>query len=297
MRLLTSLYRGHFFRNFMNIYFKSNANSGYYFDCEEVESIQNAFQHLQILYSKDMGYMMSLDGHIMITQKDEYQYHEMIVHPNCLLLPEYERALIIGGGDGLCARELLKYPFHQVEQVEIDKDVSFYSQKYFSEQLGQTFSNPRFHAYYQDALTFFKDNTQYDFISLDLTDPDEDYAHSNALYSTQFYQTCHNHLKEQGIMVVQVACPYLFESHFRAQVHALSQIFPHYALYGKYMRCYGTYQYFMAVSQHLDLQNIDVGFLYKKMLQLNIGELKLYRPEWHQSIIIPSQEIINILKK
>lgn len=277
--------------------FKSSHNSGYYFDGCLIKHVISNYQDIKIIYNQDMGHILLLDDKVMITEKDEYQYHELITHPNCLQLSQFEHALIIGGGDGLCAEELLKYPFKTVTQVEIDPIVSEISQEFFKTQLGNTFQNPKFITKYQDALTFFNDEKIYNYISLDLTDPDEEYTHSNPLYSGEFYNTCKEHLYDNGIIVVQIACPYLFKEHFKRNIAQLKNLFKYTALYGKYMRCYGTYQYFLACSSSIAVSHPNKNLLYDNMKLLGIYDLKLYNPDMHISMLTQNNEIISILSE
>lgn len=243
-----------------------------------------------------LGITMVLDDYIMVAEKDEHQYHELIVHPNCLMLEQYNKALIIGGGDGLCAKRVLQYPFKKVTQVEIDEEVSNLSKKYFSHLIKDTFDNPRLEVKFSDALKFLPNNEKYDFISLDLNDPAEDFMHSHPLYSKDFYLKCQKNLNEGGIMVVQVGCPYFFTKHFKAQTKILQNMFKYTAVYGQFMRCYGVHQYFVAASNDVDVNHVDTHIIDKKIQSLGIDDLKLYNKDMHKAMIVMNNEIINILK-
>ena len=99
----------------------------------------------------------------------------------------FNNALIIGGGDGLCAKRILEYPFKKVVQVEIDKYVSQLAEKYFKSQLENTFYDERLVLKEQDALQYFPSVEKYNFIALDLTDPQEDNQLSNNLFNDGKY--------------------------------------------------------------------------------------------------------------
>lgn len=91
---------------------------------KQLYSEQTEFQRIDILESKEFGRMMVLDGYVMLTEKDEFIYHEMIVHVPMAVHPNAKRILIIGGGDGGAARELMRYKnVESVDLVEIDKRV------------------------------------------------------------------------------------------------------------------------------------------------------------------------------
>lgn len=274
-------------------YFKSSPSTGFYWDATLLHHSKSQWQDIKVIENPEMGKTLVLDDYIMVSQKDEHQYHELIVHPNCVQLPTFNNALIIGGGDGLCAEEMLKYPFDSVDLVEIDEAVSTVSREFFAQELGGTFNNVRFHPHYQDALQFFPHDKRYDFIALDLNDPAEDFMHSHPLYSGEFYQTCKNHLAEKSIMVVQVGCPYLFTPHFLRNIKMLKKMFKHVAIYGQYMRCYGTYQYFASCSDTIDVSHPDLSW--DLTLPVGYEKLKLYNIYMHPAMLVQSNEIRQIL--
>lgn len=281
-------------------YFKSSPTTGFYWDGILLEEMNSQYQKVSVLYNEEMGNTLILDDYIMVTENDEHQYHELIVHPNCSQLSSHNKALIIGGGDGLCAEEILKYQFQSVDMVEIDETVSTVSQRYFSKQLGNTFNNSRLHTHYQDALVFLNDlpqNNSYDFIALDLNDPTEDFMHSHPLYSNNFYELCKSHLSSTGIMVAQIGCPILFQEHFLSNVKSLKNMFKYYMIYGMYMRCYGTYQYFIACSNSVDLHNPNYSYMEKELSKFDDKNLKLYNLDMHKGMFLLNNEIKSILLK
>jgi spermidine synthase len=183
-----------------------------------------------------------------------------------------------------------------VTLVEIDKAVSDMAEKYFKSGLNNTFQNPRFKCLYQDALTFFPTTEKYNFIALDLNDPTEEFMHSHPLYSGDFYNSCKSSLEDDGIMVVQIGCPHLFTKHFKHNVELLKKQFKYVAIYGQYMRCYGTYQYFAACSDNIDLLHPDVKFIDNQINKFGISNLKLYNTNMHKAMLMHNNEIIDILE-
>ena len=278
-----------------NFFFHNTSKSGFSFQGELLETIQTPYQKIDIINTPDMGIMLCLDDYIMVTQADEHQYHELIVHPSCLSLKRYENALIIGGGDGLCCEEVSKYPFENIVQIEIDEMVSKISQKYFNKELGGIFENTKVNFLFQDALTFFPSNTKFDYISLDLNDPVQEGMHSHSLYSQKFYKTCADSLDFNGFLAVQIGCPYTFTSHFTQNIKWLKDTFSFVEVYGQYMRCYGTYQYFAKCSfQQINVTNEQIK---QKMINLNLSDFKLYNPDYYQGLTQHSNEILDIMKK
>ena len=277
-----------------NFLFYNTSKSGFSFQGDLLETIQTPYQKIDIIKTPDMGIMLCLDDYIMVTQVDEHQYHELIVHPSCILLKKYENALIIGGGDGFCCKEVIKYPFDNIIQIEIDEMVSKISQKYFHKELGSTFDNPIVKFLFQDALAFFPSKIKFDYISLDLNDPVQEGMHSHPLYSLEFYKKCSDSLNYDGFLAVQIGCPYTFNKHFTQNLQWLREIFPFVEVYGQYMRCYGTYQYFAKCSfQKMDINNEQIK---QKMINFNLLNLKLYNPEYYKGLTQHSNEILNIIR-
>ena len=98
---------------------------------KQIYSGKSEFQRIDIFDSKEFGRIMVLDGYLMLTEKDEFIYHEMITHVAMCVHPNPKRVLVIGGGDGGTVRELTKYDFiEKIDLVEIDEEVVDVSKKY-----------------------------------------------------------------------------------------------------------------------------------------------------------------------
>ena len=173
---------------------------------KQLHSEQTEFQRIDIFESKEFGRMMVLDGYVMLTEKDEFIYHEMIVHVPMAVHPNPKRVLIIGGGDGGTARELLRYKnVESVDLVEIDERVVDISRKYLP-QTACSFDDERLHCYFEDGLKFIRHcNNEYDLIIVDSTDP---FGPGEGLFTKEFYGNCYKALKEDGIMVNQHESPF-----------------------------------------------------------------------------------------
>ena len=182
---------------------------------KQLHSEQTEFQRIDIFESKEFGRMMVLDGYVMLTEKDEFIYHEMIVHVPMVVHPNPKRVLIIGGGDGGTARELLRYKnVESVDLVEIDERVVNISRKYLP-QTACSFDDERLHCYFEDGLKFIRHcNNEYDLIIVDSTDP---FGPGEGLFTKEFYGNCYKALKEDGIMVNQHESPFYDEDAFAMQ--------------------------------------------------------------------------------
>lgn len=169
---------------------------------EHLFSGQSEFQKLDILDTYEYGKLMTLDGLVMVTDKDEFVYHDMIVHVPMAVNPNIKKVLVIGGGDGGTVRELMRYKtIEHVDMVEIDKLVCDAAREYFP-AVSCDLDNPRVNLLYEDGVKFVeesKDST-YDLIIIDSTDP---IGPGEGLFSTAFYNNCNRILTEDGIVVNQ----------------------------------------------------------------------------------------------
>ena len=212
------------------------------------------YQNIKIIKNKTFGKALLLDNNVMFSEYDEHIYHELITK-DLKLLNHFNNALIIGGGDCLTAKRVLKYPFSKVFQIEIDKRVTKISSKYFPHLLKKTLKNKHLKIIYNDAFFYLKNiNKKFNFIVLDLTDPKDNNPLSNVLYSKYFYKLCKSHMTSDSIIVIQIGCPFLFKKHFNQQVKILSKLFKYTKIYGQYMHCYGMHQYFISCSDSINLE-------------------------------------------
>lgn len=173
---------------------------------KQLHSVQSPFQRIDFFESKEFGRFFTLDGLMMVTEKDEFIYHDMIVHIPMATNPKIKNVLVIGAGDGGTVRELTRYEgIEQIDMVEIDKMVVDLCVEYLP-QTASKLSDPRVNLYFEDGLKFVrtKQNT-YDLIIVDSTDP---FGPGEGLFTKEFYGNCYNALKADGILVNQHETPY-----------------------------------------------------------------------------------------
>lgn len=169
-------------------------------------SVQSEFQRIDVFQSEEFGRFLVLDGFVMLTEKDEFIYHEMITHLPMAVHPAPQNILVIGAGDGGVVREITKYDcIENIDLVEIDKKVIDVCRQYLP-QTACRFDDKRVHIYCQDGLKFIrKHNNEYDIIIVDSTDP---FGPGEGLFTKEFYGNCHKALKEDGILVNQHESPF-----------------------------------------------------------------------------------------
>lgn len=167
---------------------------------------QSEFQQIDVFQSNEFGRVLTLDGLMMLTEKDEFIYHEMLVHVPMAIKKHAENILVIGAGDGGTIRELTRYDHvRRIDMVEIDREVVDVCRKYLP-QTACKLDDERVKIFYEDGLRFIRDKVnEYDVILVDSTDP---FGPGEGLFTREFYGNCSKALKEDGILVNQHESPY-----------------------------------------------------------------------------------------
>lgn len=181
----------------------------------QLYSGKSEFQRIDVFESPEFGRMLVLDGYIMLTEKDEFIYHEMMTHIPMAVHPSVKNVLVIGAGDGGIIRELTKYPeIAHIDMVEIDEQVVEVCRKYLP-QTACRLDDPRVEIHYEDGLRFVRSReNQYDLIIVDSTDP---FGPGEGLFTREFYGNCNKALKEDGIMINQHESPFYDEDAISCQ--------------------------------------------------------------------------------
>ena len=203
-----------------------------------VYSGKSGFQQIDIFDTPEFGRVFTLDGLIMLTERDEFIYHEMMAHVPMAVNPKIQRVLIIGAGDGGSVRELAKYSsIVHMDLVEIDKMVIDVCKEYLH-GVSCALDDSRLNIYYQDGLKFIRHHqNEYDLIIVDSTDP---FGPGEGLFTKEFYGNCYNALKEQGIMVNQIESPFYknYAAEMSRAYKKISQTFPVAKAYQAYIPTY-----------------------------------------------------------
>ena len=161
-------------------------NVRFYIRCDKQKySAQSDFQRIEIFSTPEFGDILVLDDRIMLTQKDEFIYHEMITHVPMAVNPDIKNVLVIGAGDGGTVRELTKYKsVENIDMVEIDRMVVD-ACKEFLPTVASKLNDPRVHIFIDDGLRFVRHvENKYDLIIVDSTDP---FGPGEGLFTTEFY--------------------------------------------------------------------------------------------------------------
>jgi spermidine synthase len=202
---------------FTEIYGEATAFSVRY--SRKVLDTNSDFQKIEIFDTDALGRVLILNGCFMVTEKDSFIYHEMLVHPAMEALSAPRRVLIIGGGDGGAVTEVVKYStVESVTLCEIDPLVVESCREYFPE-ISQGLSDPRAQVVCEDGAAFVKNFTQeFDLVLVDSTDP---VGPGVALFETSFYESIKKSLKRGGAAVFQTESPLFMGDVFSKTVRDL----------------------------------------------------------------------------
>lgn len=182
------------------------------------------FQRIDVIETEEFGRALVLYGSIMITEKDEFVYHEMLSHVPLNVHPRPARVLIIGGGDGGTLREVLRHEaVEQATLCEIDRQVVEVSKRFFP-QVGCAFDESRARIVHDDGAAFVAGcGETFDVVLADTSDP---IGPAEVLFQRNFYQDVHAHLGEDGIFVAQSESPLFHQDSVRKIYANLRSVFP-----------------------------------------------------------------------
>ncbi len=226
---------------------------------KELYSEQSNYQKISVFDSPEFGRFLTLDGVMMLTERDEFIYHEMITHIPMAVNHTIKKILVIGAGDGGVARELSKYPdIQQIDIVEIDKRVVDVCKEYLP-QTACGFEDPRITLHFIDGLKFIRHvENKYDLIIVDSTDPS---GPGEVLFTKEFYGNCYKALTENGIMVNQHESPFYSDDRkaMQAAHRRIFSVFPVSRVYQAHIPTYpsGHWLFGFASKGLHPLRNLD----------------------------------------
>ena len=240
-------------------------------------SDKSPFQKVEVFESDSiLGKVLTLDDLMMVTEGDEFHYHEMISHIPMMQHPCPKNVLVIGGGDGGTVREVLKHKtVEKVVLCEIDKMVIDVSKKYFP-TVACELDNPKVEIKVEDAIEFIKDKKEeYDIILIDSTDP---MGPGEGLFTDEFYTNIKNSLKKGGIMVAQSESPIAQQDSVKKMYEQLHRVFPIVATYTSNMPTYpGGYWAWAFCS----VESKPLEFYDEERANEIIPTCKMYNKEYH----------------
>jgi spermidine synthase len=239
---------------------------------------KSPFQKIEVYETVKFGRMLVIDGCIMLTERDEFIYHEMIAHVPFYVHPRPENILVIGGGDGGTVREIVKHSeVRMVDLVDIDRRVSEVCLEFLPD-ISEKLLSERVCCLFEDGVEFVKKaKKQYDLIIIDSTDP---ISVGEGLFTIDFYQNCYNILEEDGILINQAESP-IFTGHWLQSIsQKLKKIFPVIRFYSANIPTYpsGLWMFGFASKKYDPLNH----FQQQRFLKENL-KLKYYNSDIHRA--------------
>lgn len=248
-----------------------------------VQRTQTPFQTLEMMDTPSFGRVMRLDDCFMTSERDEFFYHECMAHPAAMAHPQPQQALIIGGGDGGLAEELLKHSTMQrVVLAELDEAVIEASKAQLHAVHRNVWDDARLQLHIGDGMAYV-DSTheRFDLICMDLTDPD---TPAGSLYSAAALQRMQRVLKPGGALVLHLGSPIFHPEQVRNLSATLRQTFAQVACYGVYVPLYGAYWGMAVCSDTLQPASVGAGTIAQRLAERGVGDLQYYNADIHGAL-------------
>ncbi len=257
----------------------------------EVERVlykgKSQYQEIMVIENPYFGKILILDGVVQLTERDEFFYHEMLVHVIMHSHPEPKRVVVIGGGDGGAVREVLRHPtVEEVFFVELDREVTEVSKRFFP-TVSSGVDDPKVKTHNMDGAEFVKNrNQEFDIVIVDSTDI---IGFAKSLFTVEFFRAVKEALKAEGMFVT------LSESlHFHRELvldvqDTLRLVFPIVDLYTAPIATYaGNWWTFSCASMSLDM---------RQMRREPVEGTRFYCPEVHHQAFLPKGLYERLLKR
>jgi spermidine synthase len=261
-----------------------NDSTGFYIKAtRQIGEWQTRYQHLQIYDTPHYGKLFRLDGFNMTSEREEFVYHENLIHPALTAHPAPKRVLIVGGGDGGSSEEALKHPtVEQVTMCEIDEDVIRIAKAHFHAVHRGAFDSPRLRVLVGDGMKFVRETQErFDLIALDLNDP---MGPAEALYSPEFFQQCRHALAPGGALALHIGSPVARPERVEELAQRLNGIFRIVRPYTMYIPLYGSLWAMAVCSDKLDPKAYTADEIDRRIEQRKMTDLRYYNGETHEGV-------------
>ncbi|MBI2316871.1 MAG: polyamine aminopropyltransferase [Betaproteobacteria bacterium] len=271
-------------RGRQHLYESLNPDYGFFIRSEKrLENFHTGLQSLEVHETPQFGRLLRLDGCFMTSEREEFIYHENLIHPAASAHPDPKRVLIVGGGDGGAAEEALKHPsVEQVTLVELDAKVIETARKHFAAIHRGAFESPRLRLLIEDGLRFVAGTSErFDLIFLDLPDP---IGPATLLYEEPFFRDCRNALAPGGALALHVGSPVSHPERVRAHLERLASVFALVRPYTMFIPLYGCLWSMATCSDSLDPLAVPAEEIERRIARRGLSRLQYYNGAVHHAI-------------
>lgn len=281
------------------LYEQLGENAGYFVRAGQLlEKGESAWQSYEVWDTPQFGKLFRLDGCFMTSERDEFFYHENLIHVPAIVHPGLRRVLIIGGGDGGSAEELLKYA--SVERIviaELDEKVIELSRRHLHSVHQGSLDDARVTIRIGDGMEYVRDQgrpggDRYDLIVLDLTDP---VGPAEALYGAEFFADCKALLAPGGAISLHIGTPFYQPEQVRELVQRLRGLFAIVRPYFLFMPLYGSQWGLATASDELDPRSLSAEEIDRRLDERAITRLQHYNGAVHHAQLALSNQLRTLL--
>lgn len=259
--------------------------------------VDSPYQRIEVWDTPQLGRLFTLDGRPMTSTGDEFIYHECMVHPAALAHPSPKAALVLGGGDGGAARQLLRHPgIERIVVAELDADVVRLTREHLPDVHGGAFDDPRVELVIGDAAhyvaaaaaTTTTTAAQFDLVVFDLTPPDSPAA---GLYTPAFYAQLKQVMSPASALSLHLGSPYFHAERVAGLLDDLRQAFAVVRTMSTFIPLYGSLWMMATASDTLDPAALTVDDLASRLAARRIDALKHYDAATHAGLLSASQSV------
>lgn len=253
-----------------------------------LETMRTRHQQLEVFETPQWGRLLRLDGRYMTSERDEFFYHEPMVHVAAIAHAQPRSVLVVGGGDGGSAEEMFKHPgVERLVLAELDGDVVDMARKHLPSIHRGALDDPRLVLRIGDGAAFVAeqaarpDGERFDLVVLDLTDPD---TPAQPLYTREFFARVKQLLRPGGAVTLHIGSPIFTPDRVHQLTASLRSVFAIVRPFGLYVPLYGTYWGMACASDTLDPAALEPAEVEHRLAQRGIAGLRYYNGDVHRAL-------------
>ncbi len=257
---------------------------------------RTAFQDLEVIDSEEFGHTLLLDGVTQVNSRNEFLYHEPMVHPALVAHPLPREVLVIGGGDGGILREVLRHrTVERAVLAELDPGVIDFCARHLSEVSAGAFADPRTRTVIGDGRAFVEGTDErFDAVIMDMTDP---FGPSAMLYTEEFFRAVKRIFRdEDGVFVMHTESPISRPRTFQQCLHTLARVFRFRRTFYLYIPMYGVLWSITVASDRIDAGALAAAEIDARLAGRAIGSLRCYTGATHHAMLTPMPFIADLVE-